>query len=210
MIDNGSTDGSIEDIARLDVEVLRCTERGASAARNTGLRSCGTRRTIAFLDADDEWLPDHLAVANSFLNDRNCGGTIFAGRAAIVDALGRTSSRSAPGRLPKRWGPALLLGNRIATSGVVVQLRPRDELQFRDDLQFAEDLELWLRLYQRGYTLTPGPHVTLRYFSKPPRYSRSQARSASVTLRRLALEAPALSTLDRALAVLGTLKMQWL
>lgn len=65
-VDDGSTDGTLEVLARLEaahptlVRVLRGSHGGASAARNRGLAQArGT--FIQFLDADDELAPDKLA-----------------------------------------------------------------------------------------------------------------------------------------------------
>jgi glycosyltransferase involved in cell wall biosynthesis len=61
VVDDGSTDESIA-IARQfpQVKVLTQTHQGAAAARNLGIR-VATGEFIAFLDADDVWLPDKLA-----------------------------------------------------------------------------------------------------------------------------------------------------
>ena len=70
VIDDGSTDdtAAIAD-ADPDVELIRQANAGASVARNTGIRAA-RGEWIAFLDADDEWLPEHLALHEALL-DRN-------------------------------------------------------------------------------------------------------------------------------------------
>lgn len=62
VVDDGSTDGSAA-IARsfgAPVHVLTHANRGAAGARNAGA-ACATGDLLAFLDADDLWLPDKLA-----------------------------------------------------------------------------------------------------------------------------------------------------
>lgn len=61
VVDDGSTDGTAEKIKSfgLKVKYLHQNNAGASAARNTGIQAA-TGNWIAFLDADDEWLPHHL------------------------------------------------------------------------------------------------------------------------------------------------------
>src|SRR6185437_6731275 len=63
VVDDGSTDGSVEVVKRADLSSLRLIEQdnaGVSAARNRGIVAAeGT--SIALLDADDLWSHDHLA-----------------------------------------------------------------------------------------------------------------------------------------------------
>ena len=64
VVDDGSTDSTGE-IARSFGEPVRCIRQqnaGPSAARNRGIREA-RGEFIAFLDADDWWLPGHLAAA---------------------------------------------------------------------------------------------------------------------------------------------------
>lgn len=63
VIDDGSTDNT-EDIVKSVIDdrirYIRCeTNRGSGAARNEGLKIAQGRH-IAFLDSDDEWLPEKL------------------------------------------------------------------------------------------------------------------------------------------------------
>ncbi len=67
VVDDGSTDSSVDAVERLAAEdprivLLRQTHSGVCAARNLGLaRARG--RFVAFLDADNEYLPGFLQVA---------------------------------------------------------------------------------------------------------------------------------------------------
>jgi len=63
VVDDGSTDGSADvarDFASAGVRVVQKTNGGAASARNVGVDS-STGELIAFLDADDLWLPGKLA-----------------------------------------------------------------------------------------------------------------------------------------------------
>jgi glycosyltransferase involved in cell wall biosynthesis len=63
VVDDGSTDGSLEELeglaAPFPVRVLRQANAGQSAARNAAAR-IAQGELLAFLDQDDQWLPNHL------------------------------------------------------------------------------------------------------------------------------------------------------
>ena len=63
VVDDGSRDGTVEAVKTVYPQVILVQQEnsGNAAARNTGVyRASG--QLIAFLDADDEWLPDKLLV----------------------------------------------------------------------------------------------------------------------------------------------------
>jgi glycosyltransferase involved in cell wall biosynthesis len=86
VVDDASTDGSRERIAAISDPRITVIERrtpgpGGYAARNAAINSV-TSEWIAFLDADDAWLPDHLqsvAGAVSRAGDDPEIGCVFAG-----------------------------------------------------------------------------------------------------------------------------------
>jgi glycosyltransferase involved in cell wall biosynthesis len=64
VVDDGSTDGSVAAVESFDdsrIKLIRQANAGPGAARNTGILA-GEAEWIAFLDADDLWMPDHLQV----------------------------------------------------------------------------------------------------------------------------------------------------
>ena len=65
VVDDGSTDHTSEVIQQIGdarIEIIRHTRnQGAAEARNTGMKAAGGKY-IAWLDSDDEWLPDKLQV----------------------------------------------------------------------------------------------------------------------------------------------------
>lgn len=101
VVDDGSTDGSAAVAAAFGppVRVLTQANRGPSAARNLGVAHA-TGELLAFLDADDLWLPDKLARQVHALHDAPTCEAILGGvenftspelDAAQIQALSRSS-----------------------------------------------------------------------------------------------------------------------
>lgn len=70
VVDDGSTDKTVEVLENLEygnLRVIKQNHRGAQAARNLGIINA-IGDYIAFLDSDDEWLPQMLEVSLKALN----------------------------------------------------------------------------------------------------------------------------------------------
>jgi glycosyltransferase involved in cell wall biosynthesis len=123
---------------------------GAAVARNTGIEN-STGDYIAFLDSDDEWLPEKLAKQLHLF--QQCGsevGFIYTGFAAVdeFNQVKRVVSSSYRGSLSDR----LLYSNFIGTpSTVMVKRNYLQQVQGFDPNMpsFIEDMDLWLRLSEQ-------------------------------------------------------------
>jgi glycosyltransferase involved in cell wall biosynthesis len=71
VVDDGSTDQTRDVVAGFGppVRLVEAAHGGAGAARNVGLRHAGGA-LIAFLDSDDEWMPDKLQLQRTFMEAR--------------------------------------------------------------------------------------------------------------------------------------------
>ena len=67
VVDDGSTDGSIDEVKAIADPRIRIVSRqngGVAAARNTGIQHA-RGEFVAFLDADDRWAPQYLETPSN-------------------------------------------------------------------------------------------------------------------------------------------------
>jgi glycosyltransferase involved in cell wall biosynthesis len=88
VVNDGSTDGSAETLRGFGdrIRMIEQANRGAAAARNAGV-AVAQGEYLAFLDADDEWLPEKLAETVPLL-ERNPATALVFSDAIPIDANG--------------------------------------------------------------------------------------------------------------------------
>ena len=160
VVDDGSTDGTAQVVAALPdkITVISQANAGPSAARNLGVQQTRAE-LIAFLDADDEWLPTAIEEQVAVFRTMPAVALTTADMSAIDEAgrITRPSWFAAQGIADRvaGWngGPvpnavaALLRKNFVSTSVVLVRRSAFLEAGgFRRDLRYGEDLELWARI----------------------------------------------------------------
>ena len=153
IVDDGSTDDCRSVVARNDdprIRLLRHeSNRGAAAARNTGIRAA-KGDWIAFQDSDDVWAADKLEKQLQLaLSDKQSAHVIYCG----MQRAGQGADGYVPRRtLEQREGDVLrtlLAGNFVGTPSLLVR---RDTLErvglFDERLPRFQDWELAIRLAQ--------------------------------------------------------------
>ena len=113
-------DGSTEDLTWVDsfdhrVRRLRQANAGLSAARNIGIEQ-GTSRFVAFLDADDIWLPDKLSEQLAALE--NSDAVLCSTAFDMIDSTGEWLGPGYEGHAASY--AELLAANGICVSTVMV------------------------------------------------------------------------------------------
>jgi GT2 family glycosyltransferase len=168
VVDDGSTDDTIAVARSFGVRVIALTNGGPSAARNAGMRAA-TGEYVAFLDADDLWAPEKLAMqcaalraygrpAFSFtdfrifdaagIHERSSGLGHHPAFRAIVKRAAKVNARrdilvAADGKHP------VLHESYIQPSSVLVRLADARAVGGWDEtLRMSEDQEFLLRLFK--------------------------------------------------------------
>jgi hypothetical protein len=104
---------------------------------------------IAFLDADDIWLPHKLNVQVRLLEDRPEAGLVHGG-CILIDKRGTRAKRSPPAICLADVPNELFLGNSIKFSSVMIRRSCLDECgSFNNNYNMCIDYDLWLRMSLR-------------------------------------------------------------
>ena len=153
VVDDGSADGTADAVAAFGerIVLLRQPGRGAAAARNLGARAA-TGEWIAFLDADDIWLPAKITTQLAAVDADGSGAALVYSDRFNVGARDGFPDRQSDLQAMYAgdvFDDLLLKGNVITTSSVLVRKRVFDRLGgFAEDplIPPAEDWDLWIRV----------------------------------------------------------------
>lgn len=150
VIDDGSTDETIsllETYLRLDqrIHYLKTANKGVSGARNVGVQ-LGKAPWIAFLDSDDEWLPQKLQIQIDHIMSSPDSKFIFCDEIWV-----RNNKEVQQKAHQKKMGGDLFLRSLenclIGASTVLIKRELYQEMQgFDESYPVCEDYDLWLKI----------------------------------------------------------------
>ncbi len=173
-VDNGSSDGSQgllkafeSDHAEWSVRCLVQPARGASAARNTGIKAAAGE-IIAFTDADCEPDADWLERLVVPFQDQAVGGVagriVGAAGGSIWELFSSLYTLQSPGQpsLHTTWTP---WAGGFPTANLAVRRSLLDQLGGFDESVtiYGEDYDLCARLYRRGSVIAYRPEAVVRH-----------------------------------------------
>ncbi|MGI0015088.1 MAG: glycosyltransferase, partial [Nitrososphaera sp.] len=179
VVDDASGDNTEEVVGKCRDTRIRYvrheTQKRVAGARNTGLLN-STGQYIAFLDDDDEWLPEKLKMQVDLLDrasSRVAG--VYTGFWKIDRASGKTVGQATP-TLRGNVLPALCSGNWVGTASTVVlrheclkRVGPFDE-----SIDFCEDYDMWIRIAQE-FEIECIEEPLVKYFVHPDKLSTNAA-----------------------------------
>ncbi|HZP76282.1 MAG TPA: glycosyltransferase family A protein [Pseudolabrys sp.] len=166
VVDDGSADNVGLALGNMPYVTLIRHEhqRGAAAARNTGVQHSKSAY-IAFLDSDDEWLPDKLERQIDFMKGRqpardvSCTAYLLQRAGTLHERPVNTNSRL---QIDFLWGCTISPGSTLmAQRAVYDRVGPFDER-----LRRLEDWD-WMLRCSRQYDIDVLPEPLVRIFASP-------------------------------------------
>jgi glycosyltransferase involved in cell wall biosynthesis len=203
VIDDGSQDSTLAILGEFHdprLKVSPHSKSGLSASRNRGVSLAGGD-LVAFLDADDIWLPDKLELQVAALEEHPEAALAYVWT-DYIDEAGRFIH---PGQHACNGGRVLgaLLGSNFIETGsnpLVRRAAVEECGGFDESLTAAEDWDLWLRVAMR-YPFVVVPHALVLYRVHPDSMSSSdvlrQERTCLQVIDKTLRAAPLLQNLKR-------------
>jgi glycosyltransferase involved in cell wall biosynthesis len=148
VVDDGSSDGTGSGLApfghRIEYRV-HSANAGVSAARNSGIKAA-RYPLVSFLDSDDYWLPEKLAVQVRF-HEENPDAVASQTEEIWI----RKGRRVNPGRRHRKLSGDIFVPSLklclVSPSAVMIRRPLLDEVGlFDESLPACEDYDLWLRI----------------------------------------------------------------
>lgn len=156
LIEDGSSDGSVDVITgyiakkqETRIRLIRQpSNQGAARARNRGLGEA-KGRYIAYLDADDLWMPEKLEHELRFMEEKDAAFAFTGYEFADERGVGLGKVVRVPETLVYRQA---LSNTTIFTSTVMFDTAKISKELLEMPVMKSEDTALWWRILRTGYT----------------------------------------------------------
>ncbi len=185
VVDDGSTDRTAEVVAQYGrgVRLIRQANQGQPRARNAGILEA-QGELVAFLDADDVWLPEYLEKQVEHIDALGGRCLVFCD-ALLWDGTRKPTEIWYSGVAFNEGDPLLSIvrGCAIPTNAVVVPREVLLEVGLFQEVS-GEDMNLWKRIALHGvpFRKNPTPLVWYRQRSGSISHSASSGRAANENL----------------------------
>jgi len=205
VVDDGSTDSSAAVIGKIAekepsrIEMITTRNFGACHAKNVALRSAATKY-VAFLDADDIWLPNKLGLQVSYMEQN---GDVV-GLTTSYQMISSNAQRRG-GSLSFDWSRSavedwtLFLSSAPAMNSTLVARREAlSRIGGFDEslVSFADDLDLGWRLPEAGLMTSISQNLTLIRISPQQIHRDRQAMNSALSevYRKLSIREPEIAS----------------
>lgn len=168
IVDDGSSDNSLIEVQKFNdhrIRIIQQKNAGVSVARNRGVEEA-KYDLVAFLDADDEWLPNHLNEM-ALLRENFPSCDVFATNYKIVDSEGNERypvdtqvvlKDQEYGIIDNYFDSAIRTAPPISSISIAVRKQALKSIgSFPIGITLGEDLLTWARLackYSIAYSKT--------------------------------------------------------
>jgi glycosyltransferase involved in cell wall biosynthesis len=196
VVDDGSTDRTGEIVAESAAGLpqwtcLRRSNGGQPAARNTGIQAA-RGRYVAFVDADDLWMPEKLEKQVRRLDAHPRTGLVYTDTEIFDGATGRTLGRASDkcGFYEGDVLKPLLLRCFIQSPTPMVRRAVFDDVGLFDEargFEMAEDWPMWLRIAAR-WRVDVVREPLARYRVHATGQTRTASVETTLRARRLVVE----------------------
>jgi len=186
VVDDGSTDDTVRCLEpfRDRIRYIYQANRGLPGARNTGI--CNSQGDfVGFLDADDWWSPDKLALQAPLLIDNERVGMVHSDFRYFTEDTGQYSPSEGKGdELVGDCYQRLFERNWINVCTALVRKECFEKAGLFDETIIGglEDYDLWLRV-SRQYEFAFVPKPLAVYFRHSTNMSSNRLRMALAGLR---------------------------
>ena len=163
IVDDGSTDESPRILAELQGtprrRTFRTENRGQSAALNFGVRE-SRGKYVAFLDADDEFLPNHLELRVAQMEAEPELDLLWGG----VELVASSSNQVRVPDIERGFG-WIDVGECVVQGTLLVRRHVFDKILFSEDRSiWYQDFDFLRRVKARSYRCKRFEHATYRYY----------------------------------------------
>ncbi len=182
VVDGGSTDSTRSVAAQFEdrVRYLYKPSPSPNNSRNEGIRAA-QGRYVAFLDADDKWLPDKLTLQVPLFEANPSVGLVYATVISFESTTGALINHFPVSRC--RRGNVLhdlYLDQFVSSPTPLIRREVFDQVGlFAENRKYTDDWEMWLRIAARyEFDFVPQPLALYRLHP-----SASSLKTASYTAR---------------------------
>lgn len=166
LVENGSTDNSIEKIKKFDDPRIRLVimddNAGAAKARNEGMR-LATGIYVGYLDADDLWQKDKLSKQLAFMKEKDAAFCFTGYEFGDENAVGTGKVVHVPETLHYKQA---LCNTTIFTSTVLFDTRKISKDRLYMPNVKSEDSALWFQVLREG-NIAYGLNENLVIYRRP-------------------------------------------